>query len=111
MICSESSPTCFEYLQNDFNKASADLRRAIELSPRNVFEAASQNAAAGRNLRTGGGKVVAFVGEPPKNVAITEFDSLDQAVAWRNSAAFKDLTPQRDKAIKIIRQYTVEAAN
>jgi uncharacterized protein (DUF1330 family) len=73
--------------------------------------AASQSAAAGRNLRTGGGKMVAFVGDPPKNVAITEFDSLDQAVAWRNSAAFKDLSPQRDKAIKIIRQYTVEAMN
>ena len=31
--------------QNDFDKASADLRRATELRPRNVFEAASQNAA------------------------------------------------------------------
>ncbi len=70
----------------------------------------AQKAAGGRNLRTGGGKVVAFVGEPPKSVGITEFDSLDQAVAWRNSAAFKNLSPQRDKALKITRQYTVEAA-
>jgi uncharacterized protein (DUF1330 family) len=73
--------------------------------------AASQTAAAGRNFRTGGGKIVAFVGEAPKNVAITEFDSLDQAEAWRNSAAYKDLSTQRDKAIKILRQYTVEATN
>lgn len=73
--------------------------------------AASQTAAAGRNLRTGGGKIVAFVGEAPTNVAITEFDSLDQAEAWRNSAAYKDLSTQRDKAIKILRQYTVEATN
>jgi tetratricopeptide (TPR) repeat protein len=31
--------------QNDFDKASADLRRATQLAPKNVFEAASQNAA------------------------------------------------------------------
>jgi uncharacterized protein (DUF1330 family) len=72
---------------------------------------ASQQAASGRNLRTANGKVVAFVGDPPKNVGLTEFDSLDQAVAYRNSQAFKDLDPLRNKAIKIIRQYTVEAEN
>ena len=72
---------------------------------------ATQQAANGRNLRTAGGKVVAFVGAPPKNVGITEFDSLDQAVAYRNSQAFKDLDPLRNKAIKIVRQYTVEVEN
>jgi uncharacterized protein (DUF1330 family) len=72
---------------------------------------ASQQAASGRNLRTAKGKVVAFVGTPPTNVGITEFDSLDQAVAYRNSQAFKDLDPQRNKAIKIVRQYTVEVEN
>ena len=70
---------------------------------------ATQQQASGRNLRTAGGKIVAFVGDPPRNVGITEFDSLDQAVAYRNSPAFKDLDPLRNKAIKIIRQYTVEA--
>jgi hypothetical protein len=72
---------------------------------------ASQQAAGGRNLRTVKGKVVAFVGAPPKNVGITEFDSLAQAVTYRNSQAFKDLDPLRNKAIKIVRQYTVEAEN
>jgi uncharacterized protein (DUF1330 family) len=72
---------------------------------------ASQQAASGRNLRTAKGKVVAFVGAPPTNVGITEFDSLEQAVAYRNSQAFKDLDPQRNKAIKIVRQYTVEVEN
>jgi uncharacterized protein (DUF1330 family) len=72
---------------------------------------ASQQQAAGRNLHTAMGKVVAFVGEPPKHVSITEFDSLDQAVAYRNSQDFKDLEPLRNKAIEILRQYTVEAEN
>ena len=72
---------------------------------------ATQQAASGRNLRTARGKVVGFVGDPPKHVGITEFDSLDQAVAYRNGQPFKDLEPQRSKAIKIIRQYAVEAEN
>jgi uncharacterized protein (DUF1330 family) len=72
---------------------------------------ASQQSASGRNLRTARGKVVAFVGDPPKHVGITEFDTLDQALAYRNGPAFKDLEPQRSKAIKIVRQYTVEAEN
>ena len=72
---------------------------------------ASLQPASGRNLRTAYGRVVAFVGDPPKHVGITEFDSLDQAVAYRNSQAFKDLDPLRNKAIKIVRQYAVEAEN
>jgi hypothetical protein len=32
-------------------------------------------------------------------------------MAYRNSQAFKDLSQQRHKAFKIIRQYAVEAAN
>jgi uncharacterized protein (DUF1330 family) len=72
---------------------------------------AAQTAAGGRPFRTAGGKVVAFDGAPPKSVAISEWDSQEQVQAYRNSAAFKNLAPQRDKAIKIIRSYAVEAVN
>jgi uncharacterized protein (DUF1330 family) len=44
-------------------------------------------------------------------VAITEWDSLEQAEAFYKSKAWLDLAPQRDKADKTIRRYTVEAAN
>ena len=71
---------------------------------------AAQKAAGGRSFRTTG-KTVAIVGVAPKRVGLSEWDSLEQAQAWFNSAARKDLAPQRDKAIKIIRQYVVEAAN
>jgi uncharacterized protein (DUF1330 family) len=91
--------TELEVLDAEANKAFTQAVRA------------SQSQASGRNLRTAYGKVVAFVGDPPKHVGITEFDSLDQAVAYRNSQGFKDLDPLRNKAIKIIRQYTVEAEN
>ena len=72
---------------------------------------AAQQTASGRNFRTARGKVVANVGDPPKHVGITEFESLDAAMAYRNGPGFKDLEPQRSKAIKIVRQYTVEAEN
>ena len=70
---------------------------------------AAQKAAGGRPFRTGGGKIVSMEGAAaPKRVAITEWDSMEQAEAYQNSAAFKDLAPQRDKAIKITRSYAVE---
>jgi uncharacterized protein (DUF1330 family) len=71
----------------------------------------AQKAGGGRNLGTSRGRIVAMVGTAPKSIAITEWDSLDQAVAYLNGKAFKDLSPQRDKAFKITRQYVVEAAN
>jgi hypothetical protein len=44
-------------------------------------------------------------------VAINEWDSLEQAQAFYNSAAAKNLEPQREKANRRIRYYAVEAAN
>jgi hypothetical protein len=38
-------------------------------------------------------------------------DSLEKAQAFYNSAAWKDLAPQRDKAVKTIRRYVVEPGN
>src|SRR5258706_14973328 len=71
---------------------------------------AVQKAAGARSLGTRG-KIVATVGEAPKRVGISEWDSLEQVQAYINSAARKDLEPQRAKAIKITRQYIVEAWN
>ena len=73
---------------------------------------AAQKAAGGHPFNTGAGKIVAMDGAPaPKRVAITEWDSLEQAEAFYKSKAWNDLGPQRDKAQKTIRRYTVEATN
>ena len=73
---------------------------------------AAQKAAGGRVFNTGGGKIVASEGAAaPKRVAITEWENLEKAQAFYNSSAWKDLTPQREKAVKTIRRYIVEAAN
>ena len=64
--------------------------------------------AVGGNLVVGE-KVVAVLGDPPKRVGVTEFESLDKAQAWVNSPERKALAPAREKAVKFIRQYIVEA--
>ena len=46
---------------------------------------------------------------PPKSAAIVEWDSLDDGVAFYESKAWTDLLPERDKAVKVIRRYVVEA--
>jgi uncharacterized protein (DUF1330 family) len=69
----------------------------------------AQSAAGGRNLFTAGGKVVAMEGSAPKRVAITEWTSLDAAEAFYKSKAWNDLAPQRDKAVKTLKRYAVEA--
>jgi uncharacterized protein (DUF1330 family) len=67
-------------------------------------------AAHGRALRTTAGRVVQLDGGPaPKAVAIVEWDSLDDAVAFYKSKAWADLAPQRNKGSKVIRRYVVEA--
>jgi uncharacterized protein (DUF1330 family) len=66
-------------------------------------------AANGRALRTLNGRVVSIEGAPaPKNVALIEWDSVDDAVAFYKSKAWTDLAPQREKAQKTIRRYVVE---
>ena len=71
--------------------------------------AKAQEAAGGRNYKTGGGKVTAMEGtSPPQRVAITEWDSLTKAEAFFRSKAWTDLGPDRDKALKTMRRYAVE---
>src|ERR1700704_4952622 len=84
-------------------KAAVDVAKRIQ---------AAQTSAGGRNFRTGGGKVVGMEGAPPpQRVAITEWDSLEKAEAFFKSKAWTDLAPDREKALKTIRRYGVEALN
>ena len=63
----------------------------------------------GRPLYTATGRVVQIEGgSPPRSVGISEWDSLDDAVAFYKSKAYTDLVPQRDKAVKIVRRFVVE---
>jgi uncharacterized protein (DUF1330 family) len=66
--------------------------------------------AAGGKFLAAGGKTTAIEGEPPKSrVVIQQWDSVEQIKAYRDSAAFKDLLPLRNKLAKF-RTYAVEGA-
>ena len=71
---------------------------------------AAIEAAGGRRIAPPAGRTVAVVGETPKRVGISEWESVEKAQAYRNSAAFKDLAQQRDKALKTTRVYIKEGA-
>jgi len=55
-----------------------------------------------------GEKIVALVGDAPKRIGVSEWDSMEKAQAWYNSPERKALQPPRDKAQKITRQFIVE---
>jgi uncharacterized protein (DUF1330 family) len=63
-------------------------------------------AAGGRFIAAG--KATSVEGEPPKQrVVIIAWDSMDKINAWRSSAAFKELLPDREKLAKF-RGFAVE---
>ena len=53
-------------------------------------------------------KITAVVGDPPKRLGVVVFDNADKAQGWLKSSGREAIAPQRNKAIKIIRQYIVE---
>jgi uncharacterized protein (DUF1330 family) len=64
--------------------------------------------AAGGKFLAVGGKTTALDGEPPKSrIVIQQWDSIEQIKAYRDSAAFKELLPIRDKLAKF-RTYAIE---
>jgi uncharacterized protein (DUF1330 family) len=89
----------------------AEVERVGTGIDRAYAEAAGKaiTAAHGKALQTANGRVVAVDGvAPPQTVAIVEWDSLDDAVAFYKSKAWTDLAPQRDKIQKAVRRYIVE---
>jgi len=92
------------YAITEFEPLDTSARTAALPAARKAIE-----AAGGHSLRTTAGQVVQTEGGPaPKSVGITEWPSLDEAVAFYKSKAWADLAPQRDKFAKVIRRYVVE---
>jgi uncharacterized protein (DUF1330 family) len=64
--------------------------------------------AAGGKFLAAGGKTTALDGDPPKSrIVIQQWDSIEKIKAYRDSAAFKELMPLRNKLGKF-RTYAVE---
>jgi uncharacterized protein (DUF1330 family) len=92
------------YAIAEFEPLDTAAQAAMLPAARKVIEAAD-----GHSLRTTAGRVVPIDGGlVPKSVGITEWGSVDEALAFYKSKAWADLAPQRDKAAKVIRRYLVE---
>jgi uncharacterized protein (DUF1330 family) len=89
--------------------SESEVLDATALASYTASITAVQKAAGGRSFGTRG-KIVASVGDPPKRVGISEWDSLEQVQTYLNSAERKKLV-QDGKVVKIVRQYIVEAGN
>ena len=87
----------------------SEVLDAAALASYTAAISAVQKAAGGRSFGTRG-KIVASVGEAPKRVGISEWDSLEQVQAYLNSEARKKIV-LGGKVVKITRQYIVEAGN
>jgi heme-degrading monooxygenase HmoA len=48
------------------------------------------------------------VGEAPRNLVVSEWESIAAAQAWLKSTELAALEPRRAKAYRVIRQYIVE---
>ena len=57
-------------------------------------------AATGGRFLVRGGKTIALDGEPPKRIIVLAFDSMEKALEYRNSTAYKEAVPVRDKSSK-----------
>ena len=72
-----------------------DAERAYTALARNTI-----GNNAGKSLRTIAGRVAKIEGaEPPTNVAIVEWPSLDAALKFYKSEGWNKLQPERDKAL------------
>src|SRR5260370_22295782 len=99
-------------------QAKPPVYQVVEIDPVNmesylkdyVPKAQAAIKAAGGKFLAAGGKTTTLEGEPPKpRVVIQQWDSLEKVQAYRNSAAFKDLLPLRDKLANF-RSFVVEGA-
>jgi uncharacterized protein (DUF1330 family) len=100
--------------------AQGTKMKAYVISENEILDASAQAAylpaarklieeAHGHALRTARGRIVQIEGgAPPSSAALTEWNSVDDAVAFYRSKAWADLAPQRDKAVKVVRRYAVE---
>jgi uncharacterized protein (DUF1330 family) len=97
----QATPPVYQIAEIDTTDTQAYLK---EYAPR---AQAAIKAAGGRFLAAGG-KLTPLEGEPPKErVAIIAWQSAEQAEAYRNSAAFKELVAIRERLAKF-RVFLVE---
>jgi len=97
----QAKPPVYQVVEIDILNQEAYLKDYVP-------KAQAAIKAAGGEFLAAGGKTTTIEGEPPKSRdVIQQWDSLDKVQAYRNSTAFKDLLPLRDKLAKF-RSFVIE---
>jgi len=87
----QAKPPVFVVSENSVSDIDAYLKEYVPLAQASI-------KAAGGHLVAASANAVSFEGAPPaKRIAINQFDSLERAQAWRNSAQYKDARKVGDK--------------
>ena len=89
----------------------SELLDAAALAEYTPKAQAAVRAAGGTPGIIAMGRAIAMVGEPPKRFGASEWESVEKAQAFYNSPERNALTPLRDKAFKITRQFIIERPN
>jgi uncharacterized protein (DUF1330 family) len=100
----QAKPKAYLVTESEILDRSAVQQYGSALSP-------AMQAAGGRWVNGGTGpteKITAVIGDPPKRFGVVEFENLDKAQAWLKSSGREAIAPQRNKAIKITRQFIFE---
>ena len=95
-------------------KPLAYLVAEIEVTDTAVFQTYGDRntpivQSAGGRFITRGEKMVALDGTAPKRFAIIQFDTMEKAQAYRDSAAYKEILSIRDRSSKY-RAFLVEGS-
>ena len=91
-----------------FQVSEAEMIDAAAYGKEYAPKAQAAIKAAGGKFLAAGGKVTSIEGDPPKGrLVIIQWDSMEQAQAYRASAFFKESLPIRDKYSKF-RTFAVE---
>ena len=97
----QAKPPVYQVVEIDMSDQEAYLKDYVP-------KAQAAIKAAGGKFLAAGGKTTTIEGEPPKSrVVIQQWDSLEKVQAYRDSAAFEDLLPLRNKLAKF-RSFVVE---
>jgi uncharacterized protein (DUF1330 family) len=100
----QAKPKAYLVTESEILDRSAVQQYGSALNP-------AMQAAGGRWVNGGTGpteKITAVIGDPPKRFGVVEFENLDKAQAWLKSSGREAIAPQRNKAIKITRQFIFE---
>ncbi len=97
----QTKPPAYVVTETEITNLDAYQKEYVPLAQASI-------KAAGGHLLAAGQIIVVFEGAPPKTrVAINQFDSMEAAQNWRNSAQYKENRKVGDKYAKF-RSFAVE---